>query len=368
MNMSIIKKCKFLFRKKDEGWNKLIDLLKRYIEELATLGPTFELQRMQKGEYDMLRKMDLEQLRARTEAAAYEARHTPPGIEIGDRYHNISLAANFSAVVKYERQHAAIKFNMRDFRIDPSYILPSSETSTMALLFDYPVKKEHRVVLIEWMDEMDHDQERGTRVKTLMLATPKPGQLLLPTCYGMVEDTAMRRFGLVLAPPAHIRSNLPSILPSGAISQKRMPVSLKELLDRRHPACVHMLDLGIRFRLAKKLVNAVHMMHCVGWIHKYVIDSLLRNTKANTQQEYSLKFHPLLSRSEYSLQRPPWPSIRLPPTDRLRPPTFHRPFQLSHRRYHRRSKGIPFRVFRGRYVPFHGPATDATQTSERRYT
>jgi hypothetical protein len=273
MNMSVIRKCKFLFRKKDEGWNKLIDLLKHNIEELSKLGPTFELGRLRKGEYDILRKMDLDQLRGRSEAAAYEARHTPPGIEIGDRYHSISLAANFSAVVKYERQHAAYKFTMRDFRIDPAYILPSSETSTMALLFDYPVKKEHRVVLIEWMDEMDHDQERGTRVKTLMLATPKPGQLLLPTCYGMVEDRSTRRFGLVLAPPAHIRANLPSVLPTGAISEKRMPVSLKELLDRRHPACVHMLDLGIRFRLAKKLVDAVHMMHCVGWIHKHAIYS-----------------------------------------------------------------------------------------------
>jgi hypothetical protein len=124
------------------------------------------------------------------------------------------------------------------------------------------------------MDEMNRDQERETRLKTLMLAAEKPGQLLLPTCYGMVEDTAMRRYGIVLVPPAHIRANLPSVLPSGAISQKRMPVSLKELLDKKHPSCVHMLDLGVRFRLAKKLLNAVHMMHCVGWVHKYAIQSL----------------------------------------------------------------------------------------------
>jgi hypothetical protein len=270
MNMSFIKKCKFISRKRDEGWNKLIDLVKGYIEEMTTIGPTFELERLRRGEYEKLRNMNLEELRGRAEAAAYEARHTPPGIEVGNRYHSIYLAANFSAVLRYERHHAAFKFTMQDFRLDPAYILPSCGSSTMALLFDYRVKKEHRVVLIEWMDETDRDQERDARVKTLILATPKPGQLLLPTCYGMVEDTALRRFGLVLAPPAHIRTNLPSILPTGAISQQRMPVSLKELLDKRHPSCVHMLALGIRFRLAKKLVDAVHMMHCVGWIHKYV--------------------------------------------------------------------------------------------------
>jgi len=81
--MSIIKKCKFLFRHKDEGWNKLIDLLKHNIEGLGTLGPTFELERMRKAEYDKLRKMDLHELRGRAEAATYEARHTPPEIEIG---------------------------------------------------------------------------------------------------------------------------------------------------------------------------------------------------------------------------------------------------------------------------------------------
>jgi hypothetical protein len=268
INMSIIKKCNFLFRHKDEGWNKLIDLLKHNIEGLGTLGPTFELERMRKAEYDKLRKMDLHELRGRAEAATYEARHTPPEIEIGNTYHNISLAAKFGAVVRYDRQRAAPKFAMRDFRFDPAYVLPSTESSTMALLFDYPTKKENRVVLIEWIDETERHAERDIRDKTLILSTPKPGQLLLPTCYGMVEDTLNRRFGLVLVPPAHIRANLPPILPTGAISQQRMPVSLKELLDGRHPACQQMLELGSRFRLAKKLVDAVHMMHCVGWIHR----------------------------------------------------------------------------------------------------
>ena len=170
---------------------------------------------MRKAEYDKLRKMDLHELRGRAEAATYEARHTPPEIEIGNTYHNISLAARFGAVVRYDRQRAAPKFAMRDFRFDPAYVLPSTESSTMALLFDYPTKKENRVVLIEWIDETERHAERDIRDKTLILSTPKPGQLLLPTCYGMVEDTLNRRFGLVLVPPAHIRANLPPILPLG---------------------------------------------------------------------------------------------------------------------------------------------------------
>ncbi|TVY89794.1 hypothetical protein LAWI1_G004698 [Lachnellula willkommii] len=229
INMSFIKKCKFVFRKKDTAWKTLIDLLKEYNENLASYGPKFDLAKMLKGEFEILRKLHLEDLKRLEEASAYEAKHSAPDNSNAARYRDLSLAAQFSSVVKYERPHAAFKFSMRDFRLDPAYILSSSGSSSMALLFDYPVRKEHRVVLIEWVDDLDQDQERDTRIKTLMLATPKPRELLLPTCYGMVEDPFTRRFGLVLAPPAHIRSNLPPILPAGAISQKRMPVSLKEL-------------------------------------------------------------------------------------------------------------------------------------------
>ena len=178
----------------------------------------------------------------------------------------------------------------------------------MALLFDYPVRKEHRVVLIEWVDILDRDYERDTRIKTLMLAAPKPGQLLLPTCYGMVEDPKTRMFGLVLAPPAHIRSNLPPILPSGAISKKRMPFSLMELLEKKHPSSQTVLDLGIRFRLAKKLVDAVHMMHCVGWVHKYIPFTTLaiEILTEYLEQKHSLELYSLLPSTLCTSSRPPW--------------------------------------------------------------
>lgn len=269
-NMTFIKRCKFVFRRKEAIWNNLIDRIKEYNENLATYGPRFELEQMIKAEFEVLRNLQLEQLRRRAEAATYEAQHSPQDSEEKAHFLTYSLAAQFSAVVKFERQHTAYKFTMRDFRLDPSYAVSSSAgASTMALLFDYPVRKENRVVLIEWIEDLDREQERNTRTKVLMLATPKPEQLLLPKCYGMVEDPVGRRFGLVLAPPNHIRSNLPPILPAGAISQKRMPVSLRELIERKHPSCPGVLDLGIRFKLAKKLIQAVHMMHCVGWVHKY---------------------------------------------------------------------------------------------------
>jgi hypothetical protein len=243
----------------------MIDLIRDYNDNLQTYGPKEDLQKMLKAEFNVFRVMQVGELKRRADAALYEVKNSVKGDGTAARYQDLSLAAQFSTVVRFERPHTAYKFTMRDFRLDPTYAL-SSGTSTMALLFDYPVRKEHRVVLIEWVEDMDRDQERETRIKALMLATPKPEQLLLPKCYGMVDDPERRRYGLVLAPPDHIRSHLPAILPAGAISKKRMPISLQELLDNRHP----LLDLGIRFRLAKKLVDAVHMMHCVGFVYKYV--------------------------------------------------------------------------------------------------
>lgn len=306
MNLSFIKKCKFVFRKKDTAWKELTDLLKEYNENLRSYGPKFDLEKMIKGEFEFLRKLQQSELRRRAEASAYEAKRSPPESTEAKRYHDISLAANFSTVVKYERQHGVYKFSMSDFRLDPAYMLSSSDSSTMALLFDYPVRKEHRVVLIEWVDILDRDYERDTRIKTLMLAAPKPGQLLLPTCYGMVEDPRTRMFGLVLAPPAHIRSNLPPILPSGAISKKRMPFSLMELLEKRHPSCQTVLDLGIRFRLAKKLVDAVQMMHCVGWVHKYTpfSTSAIEIFTDHLEQKHPLELHSLLSSTLFPSSRP----------------------------------------------------------------
>ena len=262
-----------MFRKRDTSWNALIDILRDYIEDLRHSGPLVDLDKLSKSEFHTLEKLRQDELRRRVDAAAYEANHSSNEDSIMETYKQLSLAARFNDVVKYERQQAPPTFSMQDFKLDTQYQLSSSDTSTMALLYDYPVgpdKKEHRVVLIEWTKDDGGDNER-TRIKAVMLTTPKPGDLLFPKCYGIVEDPAAKRTGLVLAPPTHIGSNLPVVLPNGTISRYRMPVSLKEVMQRKVPSHENTLDLGIRFRLAKKLVAAVHMMHCAGWVHKYII-------------------------------------------------------------------------------------------------
>lgn len=300
VNMSFIRRCKFVFKKGEAQWLKLIDLLKEYNENLRSYGPKFDIAKMIKGEFDYLKNLHKDALLRLLEASNYEAAHSTPGNSDKGRYGELALAASFGAVVRFERQHTVYKFAVDDFRIEHSYQLSSSDSSTMALLFDYPVKKENRVVLIEWATNVDGENERDVGVKALMLAAPKPRQLLLPTCYGIVDDPNNERIGLVLAPPEHIRSHLPQILTAGAISKKRMPVSLKELLEKRHPLYIERLDLGIRFQLARKLVDAVHMMHSVGWVHKYFLTQILIKQISNAEwQEYLFGLYPVLCGSSH---------------------------------------------------------------------
>lgn len=178
---------------------------------------------------------------------------------------------NFSVSVKSDGEEATVPvFPMSDFLIKDGYSLSTTHASTMALFFDFPSRNQCRIVLIEWMgfrNKMDKDIYNDTKIKANMLRTTKPTQLLLPHCYGIVENlsSSVKRYGLVLTPPFHIRTNLPA-----TISQERKPVSLRELILQASSQGV-VMDLGTHFRLAKRLVDAVHMMHCVGWVHKYAV-------------------------------------------------------------------------------------------------
>jgi hypothetical protein len=236
------------------------------------------LEQMFRSGFETLPELKKDQLQRRAAAAEYEAQNSSlDKVSTGQYYRDLSLASRFRAIT-YDRQHIADKIELDKLFIEDSYTLNSSPSSTMALLRNYPTQNDNRFVLIEWIQDPGRGQEQDMSDKALMLAAllaaPKPGRLLLPECYGVVEDPANRRFGLVLAPPTHICKLQPSPK-RGTISSLRKPVSLRELLKKNHPLYSDLLDLGIRFGLAKMLVDAVHMMHCVSWVHKYVLTTTL---------------------------------------------------------------------------------------------
>lgn len=262
-NMSLLRRCKVILKKDDKRWESLIGLLKEYIENLRTYGPELDVVRLEKSQFDFLVGLSSERLRAAAEATREEA-------QSGGRdpiYDDMAIAATFGANVQEGTQPQNLReFNITRFRIMDNYTLPSSPTSTMALISDYPVTGVRCIVLIEWLPTDTHYRWQDARATASLLYLRKPRQMLIPECYGIVEDRG--RLGLIFASPKHIGLNVPPQLQPGSISQKRMPLSLEELLMRTRSRWKP-IDLGHRFRLAQKLVDAAHMMHCVGWVHKY---------------------------------------------------------------------------------------------------
>ena len=100
-------------------------------------------------------------------------------------------------------------------------------------------------------------------------ADEKPAELLILPCRGIIKDPARNRYGFLFRPPAYIEdlTGLPK-LSAGAVSRLRKPIALSELLDRTAGSSRNVLDLGIRFRLARQLIQSIYILHASGWIHK----------------------------------------------------------------------------------------------------
>lgn len=66
----------------------------------------------------------------------------------------------------------------------------------------------------------------------------------------------------------------------GALSITRKPTSLLELIENAVDSngAPTLLDLGIRFRLANKIVHSIYVMHAVGWVHKNIRSSSGKST------------------------------------------------------------------------------------------
>lgn len=270
-NLPFIQKCKFVFTDHNNDAEILVDRLRERNEALRQFTPNDINEKQKHNTFYIFGKDASEEL---VKALFREANRAKKSGQQSLPYQEFGQIAAFSVQVKDQRRQEKEqkhprhlrRFEPSQFRTSPNYKVSAPQDAEMALLRQFPIKSESRVVYIEWISgEGALERESKAIAKARMLSTTMSEQVLLPTCYGILEDDEgpNKRFGLVLAPPEHIRQSLGMLMP-GSISRKRMPKSLRTVLhdaeDRE--------DLGIRFNLAKRLVNAVHKMHCVDWIHK----------------------------------------------------------------------------------------------------
>ncbi|KAL2258236.1 hypothetical protein VTK26DRAFT_8540 [Humicola hyalothermophila] len=223
------------------------------------------------------------------EAAAYEAKLSTTA-EVKEAYDDLAKFANFALAIKSATAEMSQRkiFSRRDFSFDSPYEL--TPYATLARLFDYPTKYQSRLVLVEWLklSRLAPVKQGLNDTKTMwfVLHAEKPEKLLLPASIGLIYDESdPRTVGLVFQLPPHIRSNLPTKPASNqivaaavgglvprvvrspkTIAAERMPTSLRDLILKREPGGI---PLGIRFKIAKKLLDSVYLMHTAGWIHRF---------------------------------------------------------------------------------------------------
>jgi hypothetical protein len=214
------------------------------------------------------------------EGAAYEAKHTiVPGEK--EKFDDLAKFANFSLAIKSATSDIPRRkvFSRADFSFDSPYEL--SPHATLARLFDYPTKYQSRLVLVEWVSLSRttpiNQTLDETKIMWYVLHAEKPDKLLLPASIGLIYDESEpTAIGIVFQLPSHIRGNLPTKPAMGrdmgmrvvrspkAIAAQRLPTNLRQLIQGKETK----VDLGVRFELAKKFLDAIHLMHAAGWIHR----------------------------------------------------------------------------------------------------
>jgi hypothetical protein len=85
-------------------------------------------------------------------------------------------------------------------------------------------------------------------------------------CLGVFDDPRNQRYGFVYRPPRYIE-NIPPKPPPGT-SQLRKPTTLFNVLDKSAKRDGWVLELGIRFDIARALVQSLLILHTANWVHK----------------------------------------------------------------------------------------------------
>lgn len=172
------------------------------------------------------------------------------------KYHRLQKIAQFKLVSA--GPHKVPIFKREQFIFAPRYSTKQEQHPTMAI---WNALDRERVVMIEWRSSELSDERELVHLAAIMYNN-KPGEICVPLCYGMIIPTPQNPwFGLVLELPEHIRRLGVADSPKGII-RFRMPMTLKQILENPHD----ILELGLRFRLAKMLAESVHSMHTCGWV------------------------------------------------------------------------------------------------------
>ncbi|RYO31103.1 hypothetical protein AA0113_g5948 [Alternaria arborescens] len=220
-NLPFIQKCRFVLTSDNSNADTLVDRLRECNEALHRFSPPAIQVIQTQNIYFVFGKSASEE---QVKALFVEVNRAKKSNQQSLPYQEFARIAEFSNAVKdqklvakgQKRSREVRRFELSDFQTDPDYKVSGSQDAEMGLLKKFPFPKEMRVVYIEWMSGgREVEREAKAKAKARMLSVKMSEQVLLPTCYGILEDNSgySKRFGLVMAPPDHIRLNLKFMMP-----------------------------------------------------------------------------------------------------------------------------------------------------------
>ena len=264
--MSLLQRCRWSLRGKDRVHMLLKDL-RKYNEDLVRLCsweaqvhinrglPTVSLPQC-KNFLDLQFMADLAQEAANDKSSL-----------MADGHQRLAVMARFKAKMVTSTQvskRLQARWRLLDRR---DYTIKSSGPRALAMS-----QHDQQVVFVEWQSYIGDDgrpnklaEEQIHRLGDFLSVPNRPHDFRILDCIGLFKDAENSRYGVVYHLPWYMR-DLPRRSRPEDLGHICKPSSLTHLLDHVDG----ILDLGIRFELAKKLMYSIVVVHTCGWLHKNI--------------------------------------------------------------------------------------------------
>ena len=267
--MSLLQKCRWSLKGKGHV-DTLIKDLRKYNEDLVRLCswagqdqinralPTFALPQCNNF-------LDLQFIADSAKDAAKD-KSSP----MADGRQRMAEMARFKSKMMTPAQISK-RFQVRWRLLDKKdYVVKSSGPRALAIS-----QRDQQVVFVEWQSYLGSTgrpnklaEEQIHKLGDFLSVPDRPHDLRILDCVGLFHDQADSRYGVVYQLPWYMRDLARRTRPED-LGHICKPSSLTHLLENVEG----ILDLGIRFDLAKKLMYSVVVLHTCGWLHKNIRSS-----------------------------------------------------------------------------------------------
>ena len=264
--MSLIQRCRWSLRGKGRVDTLLKDL-RKYNDDLVRLCswqaqalinrclPTVSLPQCQNF-------LDLQFMADSAQDAANDKSSL-----MADGHQRMADMARFKAKMVTPAQ-VSKRFQARWRLLDKrNFIVKSSGPRALAMS-----QQDQQVVFVEWQSYIGDDgrpnklaEEQIKKLGNFLSVPNRPHDFRILDCVGLFKDEERSRYGVVYHLPSYMR-DLPRRTRPENLGHICKPSSLTHLLDHVDG----ILDLGIRFELAKKLMYSIVVVHTCGWLHKNI--------------------------------------------------------------------------------------------------